>query len=72
MKEYFGWTQSSKMASIYVHLSGRDVDDAILKLYGKKSIEKNKQEEIKTKTCVRCNEINSFDAKYCKRCGFSL
>lgn len=28
MKEYFGWVQSSKMASVYVHLCGRDVDDA--------------------------------------------
>jgi integrase len=34
MKEFFGWTQGSNMASIYVHLSGRDVDDALLKAYG--------------------------------------
>ena len=32
MKEYFGWTQASDMAAIYVHLSGRDVDNALLKL----------------------------------------
>ena len=30
MKEYFGWTQGSDRASIYVHLSGRDVDDTLL------------------------------------------
>jgi hypothetical protein len=34
MKEYFGWVQSSDMASVYVHLSGRDVDSALLKLHG--------------------------------------
>ncbi len=34
MKEYFGWVQDSDMASVYVHLSGRDVDRAILKIYG--------------------------------------
>lgn len=28
LKQVFGWTQSSKMASVYVHLSGRDNDDA--------------------------------------------
>ncbi|MDI6799059.1 MAG: tyrosine-type recombinase/integrase, partial [Candidatus Aenigmarchaeota archaeon] len=35
MKEYFGWVQNSKMASIYVHLCGRDTDEAILKMYGR-------------------------------------
>ncbi len=34
MKEYFGWTQDSKMAAQYVHLSGKQVDDAILKMHG--------------------------------------
>lgn len=34
MNCYFGWTQGSKMASTYVHLSGRDIDKAILKLNG--------------------------------------
>jgi len=71
MKEYFGWTQVSKMASIYVHLSGRDVDDAILRMHGKKPKE-DKQDEIETKTCIRYNEINSFDTKYCKKCGTIL
>lgn len=71
MKEYFGWTQSSKMASVYVHLSGRDIDDAILKIYGKKSKE-DKQKEIETRICIRCDEVNSFDSKYCRKCGSSL
>ena len=34
MNEYLGWVQSPKMTSIYVHLSGRDVDKALLKLHG--------------------------------------
>lgn len=72
MKEYFGWTQSSNMASIYVHLSGRDVDDAILRIHGVKNDDKDKQKEIETKKCSRCDEINSFDSKYCRRCGSSL
>ena len=37
MKEYFGWTQASDTAAVYVHLSGRDVDSALLKLAGKAS-----------------------------------
>jgi len=34
MKQMFGWTQSSNMASIYVHLSGRDIDKSILQIGG--------------------------------------
>jgi integrase/recombinase XerD len=34
MRVYFGWTGGSKMSAIYVHLSGRDVDEAILELNG--------------------------------------
>lgn len=34
MKQYLGWTQGSKMAAVYVHLSGRDVDSKILEMHG--------------------------------------
>ncbi len=34
LKQFFGWTQASDMASRYVHLSGRDLDSAILNLGG--------------------------------------
>jgi len=36
MKELFGWTKDSKMASIYTHLSGKDVGEVLLKLHGVK------------------------------------
>jgi integrase len=32
LKAYFGWTQDSKMTRIYIHLSGKDVDEAILRI----------------------------------------
>jgi hypothetical protein len=33
---YFGWEQGSKMPRIYVHLSGREVDDKLLRFYNLK------------------------------------
>jgi site-specific recombinase XerD len=72
MKEYFGWTQSSKMASVYVHLSGRDVDNAILKIHGLLPEGEKKDTDIGVKECLVCHEKNSFEFKYCKRCGTSL
>jgi integrase/recombinase XerD len=73
MKEYFGWTQSSKIATVYVHLSGRDVDKALLKVYGIANNDDEKHEtEFKPKACMRCEESNPPTNKYCKRCGLPL
>lgn len=46
MKQMFGWTQSSDMASVYVHLSGRDIDDALLRTSGLLDKEMEKKEKI--------------------------
>jgi integrase len=71
MKEFFGWTQGSKMASIYVHLSGRDIDNALLSLYG--ISEKVKAEEkLEVKICPRCKEKNDPTMKFCGKCGLVL
>ena len=75
MKVYFGWTQSSDMASVYVHLSGRDIDNALLKLNGIKVDEeekKNDNESLKPKPCSRCTTINPATGKFCQRCGLPL
>lgn len=67
MKMYFGWTQASKMAAVYVHLSGRDVDDAILECYGVKRKEEPKTTFIPKK--CRCGFDNPPMNKYCSKCG---
>lgn len=72
MKEYFGWVQGSDMASTYVHLSGRDVDNALLKLQGLAHDEVSQEEKIKVKSCQRCKENNSPASKYCVKCGLPL
>lgn len=72
MKEYFGWAQSSDMASVYVHLSGRDVDNAILKLHGLASAEKKESESLRVRKGARCQEKNSPVSKFCSRCGSPL
>ena len=71
MKEYFGWVQGSDMASVYVHLSGRDVDGALLKLHGLVKEEK-KDDELQLRICERCQEKNSPAQQFCGRCGSPL
>jgi site-specific recombinase XerD/ribosomal protein L40E len=72
MKQYFGWVQGSDMASVYVHLSGRDVDNALLKLNGLNVPEEKKEIGFKPLICPRCKAKNSPDAKFCSYCGMCL
>jgi len=71
MKEYFGWVQASDMAAVYVHLSGRDVDSAILQLHGLNS-EDGKHEKFIVKNCPRCACPNSPSSFVCTKCGAML
>ena len=72
LKEMFGWTQDSKVAARYVHLSGRDVDTPLLRAHG---LEKKPEEEKPRLTvvkCVRCGLENSTIHSFCSRCGMPL
>jgi integrase len=71
MCEYFGWTQGSDMPFTYVHLSGRDIDEAILKMHGKIPKE-DAAEEFKLKKCPRCLHENPPDSHFCMRCRCPL
>lgn len=72
MNQYFGWIQGSNMPSTYVHLSGRDIDGAILKLHGLKEDKEEKKDNLTPKKCFRCEKMNPATGKFCLRCGAPL
>ena len=72
LKEVFGWTQASRMASVYVHLSGKNTDSAILKVYGKVIDEEVKGGVLVPLECPRCKTENETTNKFCKLCGIPL
>lgn len=73
MNEYMGWVQGSDMPSTYVHLSGRDVDNALLKLNNISVSDKDStSENFSLKTCPRCSQSNPPANKFCSRCGMIL
>ena len=72
MNEYLGWRQGSEMPSIYVHMSGRDVDKALPKIGGVEVDEEEKKSEFKVRVCVRCGSSNSPASSFCGRCGLPL
>ncbi len=69
MNQYFGWIQGSDMPSTYVHMSGREVDDAVLAMNGIKNEEKKDESKLLPRICSRCDTINSNEFKHCSKCG---
>jgi site-specific recombinase XerD len=72
MNEYFGWIQGSDISQVYVHLSGRDLDDCVLNLRGMKPKEEKIETTLAPKKCPRCGTINKSTGKFCIRCGLTL
>jgi len=72
MEQYLGWTTGSKMPQIYVHLSGREVDDALLQLHGMQREDPKKTPELTPLTCPRCNTKNLAMGKFCSKCALPL
>jgi site-specific recombinase XerD/ribosomal protein S27AE len=70
MCQYFGWIQGSNMPKVYVHLSGRDIDDAIDRIYGLRKEEDSKV--VKPRACPRCGHINAPTDRFCGRCALIL
>ena len=71
MYAYMGWVQGSREAATYVHLSGRDMDRAILALHGLAD-EEREEDKFKVIECSRCGITNDPGAKFCKGCSLGL
>jgi integrase/recombinase XerD len=60
----FGWVQGSDAPATYIHLNGKDLDKALLKINGKLP-----PEEDNNIKCPRCNDVNHEISRFCKNCG---
>jgi len=74
MRIIAGWEKGSVMPRIYVHLSGADVDNEILRKAGllKDVKDENKINLMKPKICFRCQHPNPFSNKLCDKCSQPL
>lgn len=66
-----GWKFSSKMPSVYVHLSGEDIDEAQSIMNGVE-ITKHDIPLLHAKVCARCSFKNAPSSKFCNKCGLVL
>lgn len=73
MCKYFGWRLGSEAIRTYIHLSGRETDDAILKLHGiVKNDNNNGEKDLEPRECPRCTVKNEPENSFCSRCGLPL
>jgi integrase len=67
--EYFGWSPTSSMASVYIHNAGsleRALEDA-----GLKPKEEHRRKP-RIKVCQYCGQTNDIISEYCDKCGGNL
>ncbi len=72
LKQYLGWTQGSKMAAVYVHMSGKDTDAAILQANGIEVEKKSREQCLQPVSCQRCGTVNETTNRFCKMCSMPL
>ena len=72
LKKYLGWTEGSNMAAVYVHLSGKDIDNAVLKMNGIDFEERQEDNALKTTKCPKCGELQDARNEACCRCWVSF
>jgi len=71
LEKFAGWVHGSRMSARYVHFSARDIEDAILAIYGIGKIEGNGM-PIKIVKCPRCGGHNPEHHRFCSQCGLPL
>lgn len=69
LKVYFGWVGDSKMACVYVHLSGKDIENKILEINGIIAPKTTANGHSKPKQCPRCKIMNDYTSKFCSSCS---
>lgn len=72
MKEYFGWQQDSKMAGVHVHLSGRDVDNALLRVYGIENKNEKKESIFNRRNVLDANRLIRRQIVFVRDAGYRL
>lgn len=65
IKQYMGLTPDSRVLSVYSHLTGRDVDQGLMAMYGL-AVEEEKRQAITQ--CPYCRTINTPAARVCINC----
>jgi site-specific recombinase XerD len=68
---WFGWRIGSKVPSIYIHLSGQDMDNTVDQMRGLTTTPKI-EDTLTPKNCSYCGTLNKGTNDLCEKCGATL
>ncbi len=73
LEKFMGWQHGSPMAATYLHVSGREVEEAMARGLGvEKAAETSKPSTSLPIACRRCSWANDARSKYCAQCAGPL
>lgn len=72
LKKFSGWAPDSNMPSVYIHLSGKELDEPLLLQHGLIKAENRSRPILTAKDCPRCNHLNQITNKFCDKCSMVL
>jgi integrase len=72
LKEHAGWSMSSNMPQVYVHLRGESSKILLQNRGIIKKEDTKKTLALRSKQCPNCNEPNKPDSKFCCKCRMIL
>jgi integrase/recombinase XerD len=71
MCTFFGWVLGIQVVRRYIHLSGKDVDNALLAINEEGQVKKEDY-KLKSLKCIRCSEIISPGMNFCSKCALPV
>ena len=72
LRQYAGWTARSNMHYKYVHFSGGESMNDLLRAKGILKDDKHSVNILQPKICPHCKEPNRPDAQFCFKCNFLM
>ena len=72
LRDYAGWSMSSKMPQVYIHYFGNESSKSLLEAYGIEDYKNEKTNVLRSKSCPNCNEPNKPDSRFCFKCKMVL
>jgi integrase len=69
LRKLAGWTGSSDMPAVYIHVGNKDVEQTQLAYHGKAVAQRHLSQSPLTKECPNCHKEMPIEAQYCDNCS---